>query len=161
MQRAANAETKAGLRSSAMVRDLDIRCPRGHRPSNSIASRVQTQGTAAKMPRPEESKSKDIKAVYANAAERSEQDKKDKKDRRDKKRRFRKKKNQKKPRPLATTPSMPLKRTWGRSVTLVRSRASTAIRKTITPATAPSLQKTSIGLYNLCAGDQWEQKDCR
>ena len=42
VQRAVNAEAKAGLRSSAMVRDSDIRCPQGHRPSNNTASKVQT-----------------------------------------------------------------------------------------------------------------------
>ena len=48
VQRAVNAEAKAGLRSSAIVRDSDIRCPRGHRPSNSTVSKVQTQETTAK-----------------------------------------------------------------------------------------------------------------
>ena len=42
MQKTVNAEAKAGLRSSAMVRDSDIRCPRGHRLSNNTASKVQT-----------------------------------------------------------------------------------------------------------------------
>ena len=93
VQRAVNAKAKAGLRSSAMVRDSDICCPRGHRPFNSIASKVQTQGTSAKKPRPEESRTKEAKQAKGkalapprtNAAEPSEQGKKDGKD---KKRRF-------------------------------------------------------------------------
>ena len=48
VQRAVNAEVKASLRSSTMVRDSDIRCPRDHHPSNSTALKVQTQGTTAK-----------------------------------------------------------------------------------------------------------------
>ena len=92
VQRAVNAEATAGLRSSAMVRDSDIRCPRGHRPSNSTASKVQTQGTSAKGP--EKSRTKEAKPAEgkapapprATAAESSEQGKKDRKD---KKRRFR------------------------------------------------------------------------
>ena len=97
VQKAVNAEAKAGLRSSIMVRDLDIRCPRGHCPSNSTISKVQTQKTSAKEPRPEESRPKEAKPAEGkapvpprtNAAEPSEQEKKDKKDQRDKKRRFR------------------------------------------------------------------------
>ena len=42
VQRTVNAEAKAGLKSSAMVQDSDIYCPRGYRPSNSTASKVQT-----------------------------------------------------------------------------------------------------------------------
>ena len=42
VQRTVNEETKAGLKSSAMVQDSDIRCPRGSRLSNSIASKMQT-----------------------------------------------------------------------------------------------------------------------
>ena len=40
VQRAVNAEAKAGLRSSTMVRDSDIRCPKDHRPSNSTVAKV-------------------------------------------------------------------------------------------------------------------------
>ena len=64
VQRAVNAEAKAGLRSTTMVRDLDIRCSRGYRPSNNTTSKVQIQGTAAKdSSRPEEPKTKDPKLV--------------------------------------------------------------------------------------------------
>ena len=86
VQRAVNTEAKASLRSSTIVQNSDIRCPRGHRPSNSTISKVQTQGTTAKnFSRPEKPKSKDTKTVHADVAELLEQDRKDKKDRQDKK----------------------------------------------------------------------------
>ena len=96
VQRVVKAKAKAGLKSSAMVRDLDICCPRGHRSSNSTASKVQTQETSIKEPRPEESKTKEAKQAkrkatappWTNAAESSEQGKKDRKN---KKWRFREK----------------------------------------------------------------------
>ena len=40
VQSAVNAEAKAGLRSSTMVRELDARCPRGHCPSHNTSSKV-------------------------------------------------------------------------------------------------------------------------
>ena len=67
VQRAVNAEAKMGLRSSAMVQDSDIRCLRSHRPFNSTASKVQTQGTSAKEPRLEESKTKEAKQPEGKA----------------------------------------------------------------------------------------------
>ena len=42
VQRAVNMEGKAGLRSSTMVQNSDIRCLKGHCFSNSTASKVQT-----------------------------------------------------------------------------------------------------------------------
>ena len=42
VQKAINAEARAGLRSSTMVQDSDIRCPKDHRPSNSTIAKVQT-----------------------------------------------------------------------------------------------------------------------
>ena len=61
VQIAVNAKAKAGLRSSTMVRELDARCPRGHHPSHNTSSKVHTQGTTAKEPRTEESRSKEAK----------------------------------------------------------------------------------------------------
>ena len=62
VQRAVNAEVKAGLRSSTMVRKSDARCPRGHRPSHNTFSKVQTQGSSHKCsPRSKEPKPKDLK----------------------------------------------------------------------------------------------------
>ena len=64
VQKTVNVEAKAGLRSTTMVRDLDICCPWGHRPSNNTISKVQTQGTAIKdFSRPEKPKTKDLKSV--------------------------------------------------------------------------------------------------
>ena len=60
--------------------------------------------------------------------------------------------------PLTSTPRP--RRRKKRGVTLVRSRVSTAIRKTTMPATAPS-QKISVGLGNLCTGDWWWWKGCQ
>ena len=99
VQRTVNAEAKAGLKSSAMIQDSDIRCPQGHRPSNNTTSKMQTQGSSAKEPRPKKSRPKEAKPAEekapapprTNAAESSEQGKKDKKD---KKRRFRERKKQ-------------------------------------------------------------------
>ena len=85
MQRAVNAEAKACLRSSSMVRDSDIRCPRGHRPSNSTAAKVQTQGS--KDSHPEEPKAKEVKPTRAEANEPSEQARKEKKKKRHQERR--------------------------------------------------------------------------
>ena len=64
VQKAVNAEAKAGLRSTIMVWDSDICYPQGHCFSNNIASKVQIQGIAAKdSSRPEEPKTKDLKSV--------------------------------------------------------------------------------------------------
>ena len=85
VQKAVNAEAKAGLKSSAMVRDTDIRYSWDHRPFNNTASKVQIQKTSAKGP--EESRSKKAKLAKektpalprTTTAESSELDKKDKK----------------------------------------------------------------------------------
>ena len=45
MQRAVNAEAKAGLRSSTMIWDLDAHCPKGYRLSHNTSSKIQTQGS--------------------------------------------------------------------------------------------------------------------
>ena len=45
VQRAVNTKVKAGLRSSIMVWDLDVRCPRGHHPFHNTFSKMQTQGS--------------------------------------------------------------------------------------------------------------------
>ena len=79
VQTADNAKAKVGLRSSTMVRNSDIRCSRGYRPSNSITAKVQTQGT--KDFHPEEPKVKEIRPTpsRAEASEPSEQACKEKK----------------------------------------------------------------------------------
>ena len=85
VQRAVNAEVKAGLRSSTIVRDSDARCPRGHRLSHNTSLKVQTQGSKD-LSRPKETKPKDPKSASSrdDAAESPK-----KNDRKDKKKRFR------------------------------------------------------------------------
>ena len=94
VQRAVNAEAKAGLKSSAMVQDADIRCPRSHRPLNSTTSKMQTKGTTAKDSHQEELKVKEVKPTSSRAAEVSEplkQARKEKKKKRHPERRDKKK----------------------------------------------------------------------
>ena len=82
IQKTVNAESKAGLRSSTMVRDSDICYPRGHRPSNNTAAKVQTQGT--KNSYPEEPKVKEVRPTPSRteASKPSEQARKEKKKKR-------------------------------------------------------------------------------
>ena len=61
MQKAVNVQAKAGLKSSDIVQDSDICCPKGHRPSNSITSKVQTQVTTGKISKLEKSRLKESK----------------------------------------------------------------------------------------------------
>lgn len=60
MQRAVNKEAKTGLKSSAIVQDLDVYCPKDHRLSHNTSSKVQTQGSKnffhSKEPKPKDSK---------------------------------------------------------------------------------------------------------
>ena len=83
VQRAVNVEAKAGLKSSTMVWDLDARCPRGHRLSHNISSKVQTHGSRD-LSRPKETKPKDPKSAPSRddvAELPKKNDKKDKKKR--------------------------------------------------------------------------------
>ena len=63
MQKAVNAEAKAGLRSSIMVRNADSCCLRGHRLSQNTSTKVQTQGSTVKESKPKESRLKDSKSA--------------------------------------------------------------------------------------------------
>ena len=87
VQKVVNAEAKAGLRSSTMVQNSDIHCPRGHRPFNNTAAKVQTQGI--KDSHPEEPKVKKVRPTpsRAEAREPSEQARKEKKKKRQQERR--------------------------------------------------------------------------
>ena len=40
LQKAVNAEAKAGLKSSTIVRNLDAHCPRGHRLSHNTFLKI-------------------------------------------------------------------------------------------------------------------------
>ena len=87
VQKTINAKVKAGLKSSAIVQDSDIRCPRDHHLSNSTASKVQTKQTTVKESRSKEFRLKEAKSVkektsallQTNVAESSKQGKKDRK----------------------------------------------------------------------------------
>ena len=86
VQRAVNAEAKAGLRSSTMIRQSDAHCPKNYRPSYNTFSKVQTQGSSHKdSPHSEEPKPKDPKPapVHDNAVEPAK-----KKDRKEKKKKL-------------------------------------------------------------------------
>ena len=61
VQKAINAEAKAGLRSSIMVRNADSCCPRSHRPSQNTSTKVQTQSSTVKESKLKESRPKDSK----------------------------------------------------------------------------------------------------
>ena len=63
VQKTVNAEAKAGLQSSTIIRDLDARCPRDHRPSNNTPLKVLTQGITGKKSKPEESRPKKVKSA--------------------------------------------------------------------------------------------------
>ena len=61
VQRAVNVEAKTGLKSSIMIRDLDICCSRGHCLSNNTVLKVQTQGIIGKKSKLEEFRPKKSK----------------------------------------------------------------------------------------------------
>ena len=63
IQKAVNAKAKAGLKSSTMVRDSDIYCLWGHRPSHNTSLKVQTQETTAKKLYTKESRPKKMKLI--------------------------------------------------------------------------------------------------
>ena len=63
MQKAVNAKAKLGLKSSAIVQDLDARCPKGYRSSYNTSSKVQTQDLTTK-----ESKLKEFKPQESKLA---------------------------------------------------------------------------------------------
>ena len=83
VQKAVNAEVKAGLRSSTMIQDSDAHCLKGHHPSQNTFLKVQTQGSSHKdSPCSEKPKPKDPKPALShdNAAEPAKkEDRKDKK----------------------------------------------------------------------------------
>ena len=96
VQRAVNAEAKAGLRSSIMVRNADSRCPRGHRPSQNTFTKVQTQGSTAKESKPEESRPKESKPADGKTPAPPRTDEPGKTSRQDKKKEYLKKKRDRK-----------------------------------------------------------------
>ena len=61
VQKTVNAEAKADVRSSLLVRDADSRCPRSYCPSQNISAKVQTQSSIAKKSKPIKLRPKDLK----------------------------------------------------------------------------------------------------
>ena len=53
VQRAVNAEAKAGLRFSTIVWESDAHCPKSHRLSHNTSSKMRTQEITDKEPRTE------------------------------------------------------------------------------------------------------------
>ena len=102
VQRAVNAEAKAGLKSSIMVRDADSRCPRGHCPSQNTSTKVQTQGLTAKKSKPEESRPKKLKLADGKTSALPRTDEPGKTSHQDKKKKYLKKKLDRKNSTLAT-----------------------------------------------------------
>lgn len=56
IEKAVDAETKAGLQSTSYIREMDQRSQRGNRPAHVTAAKAQTQGSSMKDPRVEEPK---------------------------------------------------------------------------------------------------------
>ena len=96
LQRVVNAEAKAGLRSSIIVRNADSRCPRGHRPSQNTSTKVQTQDSTAKESKPEESRPKKSKPADGKTPAPPRTDEPGKTSRQDKKKEYLKKKRDRK-----------------------------------------------------------------
>ena len=61
VQKAINTEANVDLKSNIMAQNSHIHYPRGHCPSNSTVSKVQTQGTTGKESKSEEAKPKELK----------------------------------------------------------------------------------------------------
>lgn len=56
IEKAVDAETKAGLQPTSYIRKMDQRCQRGNRPAHVTAAKAQAQGSSMKDPRVEEPK---------------------------------------------------------------------------------------------------------
>ena len=102
VQRSVNAKAKASLRSSIIVRDIDSRCPRGHRSSQNTSTKVQTQGLTAKESKPKESRPKDLKPANGKTPAPPRTNEPEKTSRQDKKKEYLKKKRDRKNSTLAT-----------------------------------------------------------
>ena len=85
-----------------MVRDADSRCLRGHRLSQNLSTKVQTQGSTAKESKPEESRPKNSKPANRKTPALPHTDKPRKTSYQDKKKGYFKKKRDQKNSILAT-----------------------------------------------------------
>ena len=162
VQKTVNAKAKMGLRSSTMVRDLNIRCLRGHRPSNCTALKMQTQGTTGKVSKLEESRPKEAKSAEGKnpALPRSKSNEPGKTSYTDKRREYlekKKKKRDRKNNTLATGDNAtPLRLMRRRNGTTKATRGATIARRRANfRGNARNLQKTSVGLGNSHVGNWW------
>ena len=76
VEKAVDAEAKAGLQPTSYIRGVDHRCPQGNRPAHTNAAKVQTQGSSMKnsraeepKPRPQESETIEFSAEYGDFRE--------------------------------------------------------------------------------------------
>ena len=96
VQRAVNAEAKAGLKSSIMIWNTDSRYLKGHYSSQNTSIKVQTQGSTAKKSKPKEFRPKDLKSTNGKTPAPPRIDKLGKTSRQDKKKEYLKKKRDQK-----------------------------------------------------------------
>ena len=150
MQKTVNAKAKAGLRSSIIVRDLDSHCLRGHCLSQNTFAKVQTQGLTAKEPKPKEFWPKKAQPANGKFFAPPRFNEAVKLHCQEKKKEYQKKKqNRKNPslaiRDNAIEGGSEKKKSDGKYYNL--------LKKSILLGTIQNLQKTNVGLGNLCSGD--------
>ena len=147
MQRAVKAKAKINLRSSIIVQNLDICCSRSYCPSYNTYSKMQIQGSRHKnSPNSDPSNNKVLKPAlsHSNVAEPAQ-----KEDKKKSPQSCRREPNIQSP---ATSVNINPPKRKEIGVTLMRLHISTALKKAIMSATAPS-HKISISLGNFCAGN--------
>ena len=93
VQKTVNVEAKAGLRSSTIVRESDIRCFQGYYSFYNTFSKVQTNGTTARKSHTKESRPKEAKLTDGKAPVPPRSNEPAKPNRKKKKRKWLKKKN--------------------------------------------------------------------
>ena len=136
-----------GLKSSTIVRDLDICCPRDYRLSNSTASKVQIQEATAKDSHPKELKVNKARPTSSwttkATTEPLEQARKKKKRKRYPKRRDERSRPRRVP-PTKRRSNSKRRRRETETVMSVRSRVITATRKATIEIPAPSQKLASV-----------------
>ena len=143
MQKAVNAEAKAGLKSSNMVWDSDACYFKNHRLFHKTFSKVQTQGSSQKnSPNSEEFKSKNPKSVLL-CDDIAEPTKKNGK----KKKRFQTHKQE------CTKDQKDQFPATGVNIEAPKKKIRARYLNNIILKIAPNLQKTSIGFNNLHTND--------
>ena len=151
VQKTVKVEAKADLKSNIMVWDADSRCPRSHCPSQNTFAKVQNQGSTAKKSKPEEFRPKNSKPANRKTPVPPCINKLRKTSRQNKKKKYFKKKQDWKNSTLATRDNAiegeKKQNNQG------DKKCYNCQKRAILLETARNLQKTSVGLGNLCAGD--------